>query len=179
MEIGHKDFLLALTNKVQSNPDSTQYRLNLIYALDSLQEYSTALQQIDTLIAADSLNYSWWYIKGQIAENAGDTTMAEDSYTNAITIYDSPDALLGLANIYAEKKDARALQIAAHLQSLPLAGSMMRTLLLFQEFIMPGKETGMKPLKCLIKALPIIILTWRLISKKDYCILMPLNILKL
>ncbi len=113
-------FLKESYKKVQANPDSLQFRLDFIYALDSLQNYPEALKHIDTLIASDSLNYSFWYVKGHVAENAQDTVLAIHAYTNAITIYDSPDALLALANLYAERKDARALQITSHIQSLAL-----------------------------------------------------------
>lgn len=112
--------LKNLYKQVKQHPDSTGLRLKLVYTLDSLNVYKEALQQIDTLIREDSLNYGLWFTKGNVAEHAQDTLLAMQSYANAAKIYESPDALLSLANLYAETKNDRALLICSRVEALAL-----------------------------------------------------------
>lgn len=107
-----------LQNYVNQNPDSTGLRLKLALAFDSINNHKAALQQMDSLIKKDSLNYGLWFTKGQVAENAEDTLLAMQCYTNAAKIYESPDALLSLANLYAETKNPRAITICSRVKAL-------------------------------------------------------------
>lgn len=107
-----------LKNNLSKSPDSADLRLKLVFALDSINKPREALQQIDSLILNDSLNYSLWFTKGQLAENAEDTMLALHCYASAAKIYESPDALLSLANLYAETKNERALTICSRLKLL-------------------------------------------------------------
>lgn len=105
---------------VQQNPDSAGLRLKLVYALDSNNLHKEALQQLDSLIQKDSLNYGLWYTKGQVAENAEDTLLALQCYGRAANIYESPEALRALANLYAETRNNRALLICSRIMALGL-----------------------------------------------------------
>ncbi len=109
--------LIAL---VQQHPDSIGIRLALANAFDSIGYYKEALAQMDSLVKKDSMNYGLWFNKGQIAEDAKDTTEAIKSYIKAINVYQSPDALLALANLYAERKNDRALLICSRVKDLGL-----------------------------------------------------------
>lgn len=109
-----------LYQQVKLYPDSTGLRLRLATSLDSIQSYKEALQQMDSLISKDSLNYGLWYTNGRIAEDAGDTLQAMQSYDRAIRVYPSADAMLSLANLYAEQKNERALIICANVKRLRL-----------------------------------------------------------
>lgn len=109
-----------LYQQVKLYPDSTGLRLRLATSLDSLQSYKEALQQMDSLISKDSLNYGLWYTNGRIAEDAGDTLQAMRSYDRAIRVYPSADAMLSLANLYAEQKNEHALIICANVKRLRL-----------------------------------------------------------
>ena len=60
----------------------------------------------------------WWFAKGSVAEDAQDTATAIMSYTFASHIYPSPDALLSLANIYAERKSDSAIYYCSQVRSL-------------------------------------------------------------
>jgi len=113
----HVDDLIA---QVKQKPDSAGLRLKLVAALDSVGAYKPALQQLDSLIKKDSLNYGLWFTKGSVAEDAGDTLLAMKSYDNALRIYPSADAMLGLANLYAEQKNERALLICTQVKRLSL-----------------------------------------------------------
>lgn len=115
--------VLSLQQQVQQHPDSVGTRLKLAIALDSVEEYAIALKQMDILIKNDSNNYGLWYTKAQIDEHAQDTANAIASYTKAIIIYPSADAMLGLANIYAEQKNPRSLLICNQVRQLGLGRS--------------------------------------------------------
>ncbi len=109
-----------LQDAVQLKPDSAALRFKLATALDSIGKQALALQQLDSLIRKDSLNYGFWFAKGQVAENAGDTTLALQSYARAANIYEAPEALRALANLYAETKNDRALLICSRIMALGL-----------------------------------------------------------
>lgn len=96
---------------VDQHPDSVGLRFKLVDALDSLGAYSQAIAQMDSLIKKDSLNYGFWYRLANLQENIHDTTGALRSYRYAIRIYPSPDAMLGAANLLAERKDSISLRI--------------------------------------------------------------------
>ncbi|MEP6514418.1 MAG: tetratricopeptide repeat protein [Parafilimonas sp.] len=118
--ISQNPALKNLYQQVQQHPDSTGLRLQLAYTLNSLNEHKKALQQLDILIAKDSLNYGLWFTKGEIAENGMDTLLAMGSYSKAAKIYESPDALLALANLYAERKNDRAIILCSRVKALGL-----------------------------------------------------------
>ncbi|MBS1729779.1 MAG: tetratricopeptide repeat protein [Bacteroidetes bacterium] len=103
-----------------SKPDSTGLRLKLAMLLDSIGQPKEAILQVDTLLRKDSLNYGLWFTHGQLAEDIPDTAMAIKSYQKAISIYNSPDALLSLANIYAEQKNNESLIICQRLSEMSL-----------------------------------------------------------
>lgn len=100
-----------LNKQVQQHPDSAPVRMRLVNALDSLGQFSDALVQVDTLIMKDSLNNGLWFARGQLQESSKDTIAALASYQKAVAIYPSIESQLHLANLLAEKKDSRSLQI--------------------------------------------------------------------
>lgn len=112
--------VMDLMQQVKQKPDSMGLRLLLVDALDSLTNYSAALAQMDSLIKKDSLNYGLWYRKGKLNENAKDTNAAIICYTKAIKVYPSPDALLSLANLFAETKNAKALALCKQVDALKM-----------------------------------------------------------
>ncbi len=113
-------YVNALAKQVADKPDSVGLRFNYISALDSTRNYKLALAQIDSLIIKDKGNYALWYKKGQISEHAGDTACAIRYYNSAIGIYPSVDGLLALANLYAETKNPKTLNICQHIDDLGL-----------------------------------------------------------
>ncbi|MEO7210968.1 MAG: tetratricopeptide repeat protein [Chitinophagaceae bacterium] len=110
----------SLQELLSTHPDSAGLRLKLAILLDSIGQPKDAILQVDTLLYADSLNYGLWYTHGQIAEDIPDTARAIQSYKKAISIYNSPDALLALANIYAEQKNNESLVICMRINELSL-----------------------------------------------------------
>lgn len=112
--------IAQLYNSVAQFPDSIGLRLHLVDALDSSGAYPPALVQMDSLLLKDSLNFGLWYRKAVVQEHAKDTSGALKSYRYATRIYPSPDALLAMANLYAERKDNKALQLAGRVDELRL-----------------------------------------------------------
>lgn len=110
----------SLQKLLITHPDSAGLRLKLAIMLDSIGQPNDAIAQVDTLLHADSLNYGLWYTHGQIAEDIPDTARAIQSYKKAISIYNSPDALLALANIYAEQKNNECLVICVRINEMSL-----------------------------------------------------------
>lgn len=113
-------FAQKLYDAVAKYPDSTALRIQLVNALDSVGALGLALAQMDSLIVRDSLNFGIWFHKAQLSEKANDTIGALRSYDKAARIYPSPDALLSMANLYAEKKDVKAVLLCDDVERLKL-----------------------------------------------------------
>lgn len=112
--------IITMQQQLKLHPDSAGLRFQYAFALDSIGRFKTSLQQIDSLISKDSLNYGFWFAKGQVAEDAQDTLLALESYSKAAHVYESPDVLLALANLYAETKNDRAILICSRVKALGL-----------------------------------------------------------
>jgi tetratricopeptide (TPR) repeat protein len=99
-------------------PDSVGLHLRLVNALDSLGDYKPALVELENLIKKDSSNFGLWFKKAQLSEQSKDTINAIKSYSHAANIYASPDAMLSLANLYAETKKNQALELCQKVAEL-------------------------------------------------------------
>lgn len=108
-KINQSKVIDALQAQLKQHPDSTGLLLQLAMTFDSIGAPAKALPLMQQMIAKDSSNFGLWYAKGKIEEHAGDTAKALASYTKAARIYPSADALLSIANLYAEQKNNRAL----------------------------------------------------------------------
>ena len=117
-------YIQHLQSLIATKPDSVGIRLKLIDAYDSLNLFKPAIAEIDSLITKDKFNYGLWYRKGSLSENAEDTAAAIDAFKHAIEIYPSPDALLSLANLYAEQKNKIALELCNQVAELRLGREM-------------------------------------------------------
>ncbi len=113
-------YIKNLKTAIATHPDSVGIRLKLIDAYDSLNLFKPAVLELDSLIVKDEFNYGLWYRKGRLSENAEDTAAAIDAYRHATEIYPAPDALLSLANLYAEKKNKEALKLCNQVAELRL-----------------------------------------------------------
>lgn len=110
----------SMQQQLKQYPDSAGLRLQYAFILDSVNMHKAALVQMDSLIKKDSLNYGLLFAQGQIAENAGDTLLALKSYSKAAGVYESPDVLIALANLYAEMKNERAILLCSRVKALGL-----------------------------------------------------------
>ena len=116
----HEAAVTDLKAKIAQKPDSIGLHLKLIDMLDSLNDYKTAISEVDTLIKKDSLNYAFWFRRGQLCRSAKDTLNAIKSFGRATKIYPAPDAVLSLANLYAETKNSTALELTDYLLNMRL-----------------------------------------------------------
>ncbi len=112
--------MINLQERVKQFPDSNSMRMRLVNALDSLGLYTDAMAQVDSLIKKDSLNNGLWFTKAQLAESNKDTANAILFYERAIRIYPSVEAQLSLANLFAERKDAKALLLCQIVSNMKL-----------------------------------------------------------
>lgn len=112
--------IVRMQQQLQQHPDSIGLRLTLALAYDSIKAYQQANEQMDSLVKKDSTNYGLWFSKAQILEESGDTANAIKSYAKAASIYPSPDAILGLANLYAEQKNERSLLLCKQVKDMGL-----------------------------------------------------------
>ena len=105
------EVIAPLKNQIAKYPDSIALKLQLIDIADSLKLYTVAIQTIDSLLYYDRLNASYWMKKGNILKNNGDTLNALYAFDKAAQIYPSTEVQLEMSNLFAEKKDERALKI--------------------------------------------------------------------
>lgn len=112
------DEIARLEKLAKQFPDSVGLHLRLVNALDSLGDYAPAIAEVDALIKKDSSNFGLWFKKAQLSEQSKDTFNAIKSYSQAAKIYASPDAMLSLANIYAETKNKKALELCQRVAEL-------------------------------------------------------------
>lgn len=110
-----KDEFNAHQALIKKYPDSTELQQQFIDYLDSIKNYNTAIEQINSLLQKDSLNQELWFQKGQLAQKAKDTTAAIKCFRVANNIYPNADYLLYLANLLAEQKDKESLIICANI----------------------------------------------------------------
>lgn len=110
---GYPVFIQDLLEEIERFPDSTELRVQLIDTMDSLHLTKEAIQQIDSLIVKDPGNYGNWFRKGELAIHNTDTALAIKCFSNAAEIYNSPDVLLTLANLYAAQKNKLALRLCS------------------------------------------------------------------
>jgi len=105
------ELIKELIERADKNADSVQYRVDVINALDSLERFKEALYHMNILLKKDSTNNSYWSRNALLLERNGDTTAAIESYVRSINIYPDVVTQLYLANVLAERKDARALML--------------------------------------------------------------------
>ncbi len=114
------EVILNLQEQIKNHRDSESLRMQVAQAFDSIGAYKNALAQMDTLLQKDSMNYGFWFAEGQFFQHNSDTIHAIESYSHAAKIYPSPDALLSIANLYAEQGNPRSLMICNRVIDLGL-----------------------------------------------------------
>lgn len=103
--------LILLEKQVASRPDSVGLRYQLMNELLRNNLYTEAIAQNDTLLQGDSANAVFWYRRGAIQLNKGDTTAGIASLQTAVQrepMFMEP--LLDIASVYAAKFDSNALK---------------------------------------------------------------------
>ena len=101
-------------------PDSLGLQLKLVNAYDSVGNAKQALIHLDNLVNKDKGNYGLWFRKAQLELSLGDTLAATSSLNAALKIYPSAEAMLNLANLYAEARNPVALQLVNNVLKMGL-----------------------------------------------------------
>jgi tetratricopeptide (TPR) repeat protein len=100
-----------LIKNIERYPDSALLKENLLQYYREAGNYDKAIGFVDGELKKDSLDPRWWDIKGTLHMEDADTLKAILAYENAIRIYPDPQYVMALGVLYAQKKDARALEM--------------------------------------------------------------------
>ena len=93
-------------------PDSTLLTETLVQYYREAGNYSLAITVINNAIKKDSINPRLWDIKATLDIENNDTTASIQSFEKAIAIFPNPQYLISVGALYAQTKNAKALQIA-------------------------------------------------------------------
>jgi len=102
--------LMLLEKQVAARPDSVGLRYQLMNELLKNNLYAEAIAQNDTLLKEDSANAVFWYRRGVIQLQHGDTNTAIASMQTAVQkepMFMEP--LLDIASVYAARSDSNAI----------------------------------------------------------------------
>jgi len=101
---------------LQDSSTADTVREQLIEQLVQKNQYNKALEQIDRLLAKDSSNPGWLYMKADALERSGDTSGAINYYNKAVNkagIF--IEAEMRAANLFAETGNKNALVLCDNL----------------------------------------------------------------
>ena len=101
-----------LKNNIAQYPDSALLTENLVQYYREMGSYSQALAIINNSIKKDSTNPRLWDIKATLEIENADTSASILSFEKAIEIYPDPQYIISLGALYAQTKNANALQMA-------------------------------------------------------------------
>ncbi|MBS1750931.1 MAG: tetratricopeptide repeat protein [Bacteroidetes bacterium] len=102
--------LLLLQKQLAARPDSVGLRYQLMNELLKNNLYADALAQNDTLLKGDSANPVFWYRRGAIQLQHGDTAAAMSSMQTSVQrepMFMEPQ--LDIASVYAARSDSNAI----------------------------------------------------------------------
>jgi tetratricopeptide (TPR) repeat protein len=91
--------------------------LEVVNVLDSANKIPQALEVMNKVLASDSLNSSYWLRKGQLLKQTIDTPQALKMFEYATKIYANAPQLMEWANLLAETKNPKALQVTKVLRN--------------------------------------------------------------
>ena len=101
-----------LKNDIAKYPDSMLLKEKLIQYFRDNTEYDLAIGFTDGVLKADSSNSRLWKIKGTLQFENEDTANAIASFEKAVVILPDPEYVNSLGTLYAETKNAKALDMA-------------------------------------------------------------------
>lgn len=101
-----------LKNAITQFPDSALLTENLIQYYREAGNYGQAISVINNAIKKDSSNARLWDIKATLDIENNDTLASIQSFEKAIAFYPDPKYIISLGTLYAQTKNASALQMA-------------------------------------------------------------------
>lgn len=102
--------LLLLQKQLTAHPDSVGLRYQLMNELLKNNLYKEAMSQNDTLLKGDSTNAVFWYRRGAIHLQQGDTSAALTAMQTSVQkepMFMEP--LLDIASVYAARSDSNTI----------------------------------------------------------------------
>ena len=108
----HNEAIRLLETSVRKFPDNPEFRRRLSEAYFQAGRSKEAMDQYDTLLEADSLNFEAWYEKALLLVELGDTAAAIDALARSYSLQPLTMNGLALANLYAETKNPLAITVA-------------------------------------------------------------------
>ncbi|MCX6209977.1 MAG: tetratricopeptide repeat protein [Bacteroidetes bacterium] len=101
--------LVDLINQSKKDSDNIDLQLKIVNSLDSIALYKDALQQMDRVIKTDSLNQTYWLMRGRLSNKVKDTATALKCFSYAARIYPTAESLMELADVLSLTKNPKAL----------------------------------------------------------------------
>lgn len=101
-----------LLNEISRYPDSLLLKENLIQYYRDNDNYTKAISIVNNSLLNDSMNARLWDIKATLHYEDDSILNAITSFEKAISIYPNPSYLMSLGTIYANTKNAKALDMA-------------------------------------------------------------------
>jgi tetratricopeptide (TPR) repeat protein len=110
-----EEAIVFLKQCLATFPDSPEFARRLSEAYLQTGKTAEALEQYNSILEKDPMNFEAWYEKGIILAQMKDTLQAITAFETAYTL--QPIQLFGitLANLYAETKNAKALALCDEL----------------------------------------------------------------
>jgi tetratricopeptide (TPR) repeat protein len=107
-----REAMRLLESGAKRFPGNPDFRRRLSEAYLQLGRSQEALAQYDNMLREDSLNFEAWYEKGMLLVEMNDTANAIAALARSYALQPLSMSGLVLANLYAETKDPRAVEIA-------------------------------------------------------------------
>lgn len=107
-----REAIALLEKGVKKFPGNPEYSRRLSEAYIQAGRTEEALKLIDSMLIKDSLNFEAWHEKGMLLSQTGDTAGAINALEISFTLQPLQLTGLALANLYAEAKDPRAIELS-------------------------------------------------------------------
>lgn len=107
-----REAMRLLESGAKRFPGNPDFRRRLSEAYLQLGRSQEALAQYDNMLREDSLNFEAWYEKGMLLVEMNDTANAIAALAKSYALQPLSMSGLVLANLYAETKDPRAVEVA-------------------------------------------------------------------
>ena len=120
-----REAVKILEEAAKKFPSDSEIRRRLSEAYKQNEYYEKAMAQLDSMLQSDSSNFEAWYEKGKLLAQLKDTTKALAAFEQSYQL--QPLSLSGvpLAELYAETKNPRAIQICDELIKKDSAGESL------------------------------------------------------
>jgi tetratricopeptide (TPR) repeat protein len=103
--------------KIADTATDVNKLLAIVDVLDSANKINQAIDVMNKVLASDSLNSNYWLRKGQLLKQTTDTPQAIKMFEYATKIYADAPQLMEWANLLAETKNPKTLQITRVLRN--------------------------------------------------------------